>query len=118
MVALAVAFVGVLATSLAVVAERRRDLAIRAALGASQGQLVWTIVGKGLLLTAVGLVLGVGLGAATARSLASFVYDVGPYDAVTFIGTIVIIGGGATGMTYAAGLYAQTVDPLVILKHE
>ena len=118
LLALAVSFVGVLATSLALVAERRRDLAIRAALGASHGQLVWTIVGKGFLLTALGLVFGVGLGGAAARSLASFVYGVSPYDAVTFIGTIVIIGGGATVMTYAAGLYAQTADPLVILKHE
>ena len=52
LLALAVALVGVLATMTTLVAERRRDLAIRAALGASPSRLARTIVGQGLALTA------------------------------------------------------------------
>ena len=52
------------------------------------------------------------------KSLASLVYGVSPYDALTLAGTIVVIAGGATLMTYAAALRARTVDPLVILADE
>jgi predicted lysophospholipase L1 biosynthesis ABC-type transport system permease subunit len=118
LLALGVAFVGVLATLLMLVAERRRDLAIRAALGASPARLTWTVVGQGLALTALGLMLGLGLGGAAARTLSSFVYGISPYDALTFGGTAVVIGVGATLMTYVAALRARSVDPLVVLKSE
>jgi putative ABC transport system permease protein len=118
LLSLAVAFVGVLATLSTLVAERRRDLAIRAALGASPARLTWSIVSQGLVLTAFGLVLGLGLGGVAARGLSSLVYGVSPYDALTFAGTAVVIGGGAAMMTYAAARRARAVDPLVVLKYE
>lgn len=118
LLSLGVAFVGVLATRSTLVAERRHDLAIRAALGASPARLTWPIVGQGVALTALGLVLGLGLGVAAARGLSSLVYGLSPYDALTFAGTAVVIGGGAVLMTYAAALRARSVDPLVVLKYE
>jgi ABC-type antimicrobial peptide transport system permease subunit len=118
LLALSVAFVGVLATLSTLVAERRRDLAIRSALGASPGRLTWTIVGRGLALTGVGLLVGLALGTAAARGLSSLVYGVSPFDAVTFAGTAVIIGGGATVMTYMAGRRTHAVDPVSVLKSE
>jgi len=116
--ALAVAFVGVLATLMTLVAERRRDLAIRSALGASPGHLVWTIVGQGLALTAFGLVIGLGVAGAAARALSSLLYRVSPFDATTFAGTALLIGGGALLTTYLAALRAGRVDPLVVLRSE
>jgi putative ABC transport system permease protein len=116
--ALAVAFVGVLATLMTVVAERRRDLAIRSALGASPGRLVWTIVGQGLALTAAGVIIGLGIASAAASALSSFLYRVSPLDATTFAGTALLIGGGALLTTYLAALRTRGVDPLVILGHE
>jgi predicted lysophospholipase L1 biosynthesis ABC-type transport system permease subunit len=118
LLSLSVAFVGVLATLSTVVAERRRDLAIRWALGASPARLTRSIVGQGLALTALGLVLGLGLGGAAARGLSSLVYGVSPYDVLTFAGTAVVVGGGAALMTYTAALRATSVDPLVVLKGE
>ena len=118
LLSLGVAFVGVLATLSTLVAERRRDLAIRSALGASPARLTWAIVGQGLALTALGLTLGLGLGGLAARGLSSLVYGVSPYDTLTFAGTGLLIGGGAVLMTYAAALRARSVDPLVVLKHE
>ena len=116
--ALAVAFVGVLATLATLVAERRRDLAIRAALGASPARLTWTILGRGLVLTACGVAAGLGLSVAAARGLSSLLYGVGPYDAMTFAGTALVVGGGAVLMTYAAALGTRRVDPLAALKME
>jgi predicted permease len=118
LLALILALVGVLATMTTLVAERRRDLAIRAALGASPSRLARRIVGHGLALTLIGVVVGLGLGAAAARSLASLVYGVSPYDAATFAGTASAIVSGAALMTYAAALRARSVDPLAVLKQE
>jgi len=118
LLALAVALVGVLATMTTLVAERRRDLAIRAALGASPSRLVRTLMLPGLALTAAGVVMGLSLGGAAARSLASLVYGISPYDAATFAGTAAAIVSGAAVMTYAAALRARSVDPLAILKQD
>jgi predicted permease len=118
LLALAVALVGVLATMTTLVAERRRDLAIRAALGASPSRLLRTVMMPGLVLTGAGVFVGLSLGGAAARSLASLVYGISPYDGATFAGTAAAIVTGAAVMTYAAALRARSVDPLAILKQE
>src|SRR5207237_4047378 len=89
--ALAVAAVGVMATLSTLVAERRRDLAICAALGASRQRLMWTVGSEGLTLTTAGLIAGLGAGTVAARGLASLLYGVGQYDAVTFGGAAIVI---------------------------
>lgn len=114
----AVALIGVLATLSTVIAERRRDLAIRAALGASSRQLTWTVVRQGLTLTAGGVVAGLAIGSAAVRALASLVYGISPYDFPTFAGTAVLVGGGAVLTTYAAARRVHGVDPLVVLRDE
>lgn len=118
LLALVVALVGVLATMTTLVAERRRDLAIRAALGASPSRLVRTVMRPGLVLTAAGIAVGLSLGGAVARSLASLVYGISPYDVATFAGTAGAIITGAAVMTYAAALRVRSVDPLADLKQE
>jgi putative ABC transport system permease protein len=118
LLALAVACIGLLATLLSLVAERRRDIAIRCALGASPGQLVSAILVPAAALTAAGLLLGLAVGIAAARSLSGLLYSVGPYDAMTFLGTTLLIGGGAMLATYIAARQARGVDPLMILRNE
>lgn len=75
-------------------------------------------MGQGLALTAVGLIIGLGVASAAARALSSLLYRVSPFDATTFAGTALLIGGGALLMTYLAALRARSVDPLVILRYE
>jgi putative ABC transport system permease protein len=118
LLAVAVALVGVLATLSTLIAERRRDLAVRAALGASSRHLTWSVVRQGLALTAAGLVVGVAFGAAAVRALASLVYGISPYDFPTFAGTALLVGGGAMLTTYAAARRVHAVDPLIVLRDE
>ncbi len=118
LLALGVAFVGLLATLSTLVAEQRRDLAIRSALGASPWQLTTMILTKGMALTVVGLVLGLGLGRAAAQGLSTLLYRVSPFDMMTFAGAALVIGGGAMLTTYFAALRARGVDPLVVLRDE
>lgn len=113
-----VALVGVLATFMTLIAERRRDLAIRSALGASPGYLVRRIVGQGLLLAGIGIVVGLGVGTAGAQMLSSLLYRVSPLDVPTFAGTALLVGGGAVLTTCLAALRTYRVDPLTVLRSE
>lgn len=118
LLALAVAAVGIMATLSTLVAEKRRDLAIRSALGASRERLAWTIARQGIALTTVGLVAGIGSGAVAARALASLLYGVRPYDAVTFAGTTALILVTATLMTSVAAFRTLRIDPVAALRQD
>lgn len=116
--ALGVALAGVLATLTTLVAERRRELAIRSAIGASPGRLVRTIVGQGLVLIASGLVVGLGGAALAARALSSQLHGVAPLDPATFAGTALLIGTTATNLTWLAARRVRGVAPMVVLRDE
>jgi predicted permease len=118
LLAVGVAFVGLLATLSTLVVERRRELAIRSALGASPRQLARRIVGQGMALTVVGLAMGLGLGSAGARALSALLYRVSPLDPMTFAGAALVIGVGAMLTTYLAAWRARSIDPLAVLRDE
>jgi len=118
LLALAVAAIGVMATLSTLVAERRRDLAIRTALGASRERLMWTIGRQGLVLTVIGLVAGLGAGAAAARGLSSLLYGVRQYDVVTFAGTAAIVLVTSMLMTAVSALRTLRVEPIAVLRQD
>jgi putative ABC transport system permease protein len=118
LLAVTVALVGVFATLTTLATERRRDLGIRAALGASPARLVWSIASQGLLLTGIGIVIGVGVSSVVSRALASLLYHVSPYDAPTFAGAAVVVAGGAAIMTLAAAARTLRIDPIAVLRQE
>ena len=66
------------------VAERRHELSIRAALGASPARLVRLVAVGSLAMTTVGLLAGLASAAVMGRGLASLLYGVSPYDPLTF----------------------------------
>ncbi len=99
-------------------AFRLKEIGIRVALGASKRDVFTVIVGGALRLTAIGVVLGVGLAAAGTRALAAFLYGLSPTDPVTFAG----IAGMLICVTLVAG-YAATrrglnLDPIAALRRE
>jgi predicted permease len=118
LLALGVAFVGLLATLSTLVTERRRDLAIRSALGASPRQLVRAVAAKGLGLTVAGLVIGLGLGGAAAHGISALLYGVSPYDPLTFGAAALAVGGGAILTTYLAARRARSITPVGALRYE
>ena len=69
------------------VAERRREIAVRLALGAAPPEIVRLVVGQGLKLVSIGLVLGVAAAYAVARTIDSFLYRTETHDLVAF-GTV------------------------------
>lgn len=87
--ALLLATVGVFGVVSQVVAQRRQEFGIRAALGATPRTLVGLSLGSGLRQALVGLGTGLVAAAASTRLLASMMYGVGSTDAVTFVAVAV-----------------------------
>jgi ABC-type antimicrobial peptide transport system permease subunit len=114
--ALAVALVGLSAAASRGVAERRRELAIRAALGATPRRNLHSVVGESALWTALGVLVGLCAAAAVGRTLARLLYGVSPYDPVTFAAVAVLVATAALGVCYVAARQALRVDVLELLR--
>ena len=116
LVTLLVTVGGLYATLANSVSQRTKEMAIRRALGAQDSQLRRLIMAQGLLLTAVGLVLGLGVTAAVVRYVASFLYGITPGDLSTQIAVVGLVGLVAwLSCRIPAGRGAR-VDPMVALR--
>jgi putative ABC transport system permease protein len=90
-VALVLAGLGVYGVISYSVVQRTRELGIRAALGASQATLLRLALDRGVVLTTIGLVLGVGGAIALTRLMATLLYGVGPRDPATMAVVAVVL---------------------------
>jgi putative ABC transport system permease protein len=100
------------------VAGRRRELAIRIALGATSRRVVLALVAEGLTLTGLGTALGVAGAVIAGRALGALVFGVTPSDPVT-LGLVIV----ATTLTTLAAVWlparlAAAVDPAAALRAE
>jgi putative ABC transport system permease protein len=98
------------------VAERRRELGIRAALGARRGQLAWLVVGEGLGLAAVGIVTGLAIALAAGRALSSLLYGISATDATTYALVVIGLTAIALAATWLPARRASRVDPALLLR--
>lgn len=111
----AVGLYGVLAYQ---VAGRRREIAIRMALGARRGKVLAEVAGEGLRLAAVGCLAGLGLALVAAQALASLLYGFNPRDPVTYAavaGVWLLIAALASALPARR---AARVDPARALRCE
>jgi len=106
---------GVLSLS---VASRRRELAIRSALGAKQKDIRRLIFGEGFQLIASGVLAGVALAIVLSRVLRSFLFEVQPSDPTTLIVVGVLFVGVALLACWVPVHRAAAVDPLEALRYE
>jgi ABC-type antimicrobial peptide transport system permease subunit len=98
------------------VAERRREMGIRAALGAGRGQLARLIVGEGLGLAAIGIVAGVGIALFASRVLTTLLFGITRTDVTTYAVVVVGLSTIALGATWIPALRAARVDPATLLR--
>jgi putative ABC transport system permease protein len=116
--ALLLSSVGIYGVLSYMVAQRTRDIGIRMALGASQGQIVWDVLGFGLRLAGIGLAIGLGGALAATRLLSSLLYGVRPTDAFTFAAVSLLLLGVAFIASYLPARRATRVDPIVALRYD
>jgi predicted permease len=100
------------------VTERRREIGIHMALGATRGNVLGMVLGHGLRLTIIGLAAGLAAAFALTRLLQTQLFNVKPTDPVTMASVVGIIAAVALAACYVPASRATRVDPMVVLRDE
>jgi putative ABC transport system permease protein len=115
---LAVAATGLYGVLSYSVTERRREIGVRAALGATRGRLVSLVLRQGLAFTVAGLALGLFAAAGASRLLSGLLFGVTPYDTVAFAIAPVVLIVVALVACLVPAWRAAAVDPAEALRAE
>jgi putative ABC transport system permease protein len=115
-VALMLAVAGLYGVMAFAVAQRRHEMGVRLALGASPRQLFNQVVGRGGVLVAIGVALGLPAAALAARGMRSLLFGIGPSDPVTFVIAVVLVSTVAIAACVVPARRAQATDPLDVLR--
>jgi len=117
-VALALSGVGIFGVIYYAVAQRRREIGIRIALGAQSSDVLRLVIGQGMKLA----VIGVGAGLLAALWLTDvmerLLFEVGARDPATFVGVALSLVGVALLACYLPARRATKVDPMIVLRSE
>jgi putative ABC transport system permease protein len=117
-VALALSAIGLYGVIAYSVVQRTREIGIRAALGANAANIRGLILRSGMMLTALGLVLGAGGAFGLTRFLASMLFGVGKNDPVTLVVVATALALMALLACYLPARRATKVNPIVALRTE
>ena len=117
-VALLIGVVGIYGVIAYAVAQRTREIGIRMALGAQTADVQRVFLRHGLWLTAIGILMGIGVSMVVTRVTATFLFGVGPMDPVTYAAVSATLAAVALIGTYLPARRATRVDPLVALRAE
>jgi putative ABC transport system permease protein len=117
-IALALAAAGIYSVLSYNVAQRRREIGVRMALGADRGNILRLILGAGGRLLGVGLLIGLAGSLALARIVNSQVFSGPLLDPVPYVGALVLLGAAALLACYFPARRATKVEPMVALRAE
>lgn len=116
--AVLLAMAGVYGVMAYVVGQRRNEIGLRMALGASQSNVLGLVLRQGLVYVAIGLALGLAGAFAATRLLASILFEVKPTDPATYAAVAALLAVVALAASYFPARRAAKVDPLVALRQE
>jgi putative ABC transport system permease protein len=117
-IALVLASVGVYGLMSYAVSERTNEIGIRMAMGATAKDIQRLVMGKGALLTLIGMGIGLPLAFVLANALSSLLFGVKVADPVAFIVLPVVLAAVATLASYLPARRAVRVDPITALRYE
>jgi putative ABC transport system permease protein len=118
LLALGLAMLGLYASLAYVVAQRRREIAIRVAVGAGAWAVRRLVAREGVALVVVGLLGGTALSLSLTRLLGSQLYGVTPTDLATFAAIASLLGASALVAALAPLRQAARVSPAEIMRSE
>jgi predicted permease len=116
--ALFLASLGIYAVKGYMVASRTSEIGIRKALGATHGNIMGMVLREGLVLTFMGLIVGLLLGLAATRLIGSLLYGVRSIDLVSIVVTVVLLGTASLLAGYIPARRAAKIDPMEALRYE
>ena len=117
-VALLLGVVGIYGVISYIATQRTREIGIRMALGAAQRDVSGLFLRHGLVLSAIGIGLGLAGAAGLTRLMASMLFGVNALDWVTYVAVAVGLGATALLASYLPAVRAARVDPSVALRFE
>lgn len=116
--ALALAAIGTYGILSYSVSERRKEIGIHMAMGASQGRVLGMVLRQGMQLAVAGLAIGVGASLLLTRLLQTQLFNVRPSDPATMAAVVAFIAAVALIACYIPASRATRVDPMVVLRDE
>ena len=117
-VALVLTAAGLFGVLSQLVAQRRREIGIRVALGARPSDVMRLVVARGMVLAGIGAVLGIGGALALVKSVSALLYGVKPTDPVSFAAVTGLLLAVALAACWLPTRAAVRVDPAVSLRTE
>jgi ABC-type antimicrobial peptide transport system permease subunit len=116
--ALALAAVGTYGILAYTVSQRRKEIGIHMALGATRATILRMVLGHGLQFTLVGLAIGIAAAVGLTRLLQAQLFNVKPSDPATVVSVAVFIALVAMAACLIPANRAARVDPMVVLRDE
>lgn len=101
-----------------VVQQRRREVGVRIALGATPSSVVRLMLAQGVWPVLAGLAAGLVIAYSTSHALTSLLFEVQPTDPVTFVAIAVLLALAALAAAYVPARRAAAVDPVDVLRDE
>ena len=118
MVALVLAAVGIYGVLSGGVTERMREIGVRAALGASRRSILMLVLRQGMMLTGIGVLIGLLGAVAATRIVVSLLYSVSRFDPITYLLVIALLTAVSGIACWLPAWRAAQVDPSITLRAE
>ena len=116
--ALVLGVIGIYGVISYAVAQRTREIGIRLALGAQQGELIWMFVRFALTMTVAGVAIGAVASAALMQWMKSLLFGISPLDPLTYMTVALVLAGAAALASYLPARRAAAIDPVDALRAE
>jgi putative ABC transport system permease protein len=117
-VALVLAATGIYGVLSGSVTERMREIGVRSALGATRFNIVGLVVRQGLLLTVLGLAIGLSGAIAASNAIVSLLFGVSRLDTMTYLGVVALLVTASAIACWVPAWRAARVDPSITLRAE
>jgi ABC-type antimicrobial peptide transport system permease subunit len=116
--ALVLAAAGIYGVLAAGVAERTREIGVRAALGASRADILTLVVRQAMTLTGVGVAVGVAAASVSTRAITAMLFGISALDPITYASVVVLLTAVAAMAAGVPVWRAVRVDPATTLRAE
>jgi predicted permease len=118
LLALALSCLGLYGVMMFSVVRRTNEIGVRIALGAPTLDVLWMVMRESLVLLGIGMAVGVPVMLAACQAVRAGLFGLGPWDATTLVGAMVIIAVVTMVAAYLPARRATKIDPLVALRYE